>query len=642
MVPLTTVNGRQYIGIDLGTTFSAMAYLSDKGQPVTITNAEGDPTTPSVVLFKPDGSVKIGHEARLAALGEPERVAECVKRDIGESHYHRPINGKNLAPEAISALILKKLRQDAEKILGPVHGAVVTVTAYFDERRRQATIVAGQLAGLDVLDIINEPTAAALAYALRDFILKGGNASEELRLVDDAIPEHNALIYDLGGGTFDVTLLNIVGRKISVIATDGDVMLGGKDWDERIVDFAAAAFEDQFSIDPRRDPKVAQNLWLSAEQAKHALSRQDKSRVNIACDGKSLAVDLSRAKFDELTADLLYRTENRLARVIKAAKLSWDQINQVLTVGGSTRMPHVLAMLERVTGSKPNNSLSPDEVVAHGAAVHAAILLAQSQTAPRKRAASQPPASVPRSVARAEAEATPMIQDWDAIEAAGKSSDQPGDTSISEKVDMLSDEDVPLLIDDESPGGRTGPPPTAATTRDAGDTVVDLDADAAELTAAGEQVPGDANEMTQVLSAIQTSNVNAHSLGVAVKRDDGVMINSPIIPRNSPLPTSVTKRYGTSVPNQTSVSVHVLEGESSLATECINVGTCRIAQLPWGLRKGSTIYVTFSYDNSGRLAVKAVEATSGKSAVATVERENAMNEQQVAKVKQAVTRIEVT
>lgn len=619
MGPLTVAKGKQYIGIDLGTTFSAMAYLSAEGQPITILNAENDRTTASVVLFEPGGGVVVGQTARTAALTQPDRVADCVKRDIGQPFYSRPINGRQLAPEAISALVLKKLKQDAELRIGPVHGAVITVPAYFDERRRQATVAAGQIAGLEVLDILNEPTAASLAYALRDFILKGGDAAQELRLVGESVPGHNALIYDLGGGTFDVTLLKIDGNDITVLATDGDVRLGGRDWDDRIVDHAAMLFIQKYGSDPRKDPRhdpvSHQRLLLAAEELKKELSLRPVGRLEVRHGGQSLAVEMTRNQLEQMTADLLYRTENRLARVLRAAGLSWDKIDRVLTVGGSTRMPAVLTMLQRVTGRQPDSSLSPDEVVAHGAAVHAAITLIQKGRPPRraKTVSFSPPPSE-------SSQDMPLLDDWTSADGRGKSAvAAPG-------LGGPGSDEMPVLIEDNEPiAARDGEPA-------AGDTRLDMDVD---------HMGEDPNEMTQVLGAIVTTNVNAHSLGVALRRDDGIEVSSIIIPRNTPLPASVTRRYGTGVPNQTAITVKVVEGEASLAADCIQIGSCRIHQLPWGLRKGSTVYVTFSYDNSGRLTVKAVEATSGKSAATSIYREGAMNPEQITRVKEAVTKIVV-
>lgn len=647
MRPLTFAQGKQYVGIDLGTTYSAVAYLNSDGQPVTVGNAENQLITPSVVLFEEDGSVVVGEDARQAGSIDPDRVADCVKRDMGDAHYSRLINGRKLAPEAISALVIKKLIQDAEEKLGEIHGAVVTVPAYFDERRRQATVAAGQIAGLEVLDIINEPTAAALAYALRDFILKGGEAADELRLVGEKIPAHNAVVYDLGGGTFDVTLLSIVGKNVTVLATDGDVRLGGRDWDERIVDFASELFKQKHGVDPREDKVAHSGLLIAAENAKRQLTQRETARFSMTCGGKTEQLQITREKFQELTADLLYRTENRLTRVIKAAGMQWDHIDQVLTVGGSTRMQQVQAMLTRVTGREPNSTLAPDEVVAHGAAVHAAIMLLQGARSPKMQ---KPVAPAPQP--GGDEEDLPLLDEWAAIEsAAGRPGRKPSEQSPHEDLDVTvastrsaqqppaeahesvggdlaelpggSEADMPILLDDT---GGTG----------------DAMADTMGATMAdGDQPAEDPNEMTSVLRAVQTTNVNAHSLGVSMKREDGIFINSTVIPRNTPLPCSVTKRYGTSVPNQTSVTVRVVEGEAKVAEECIPIGECQVKQLPWGLRKGSTIYVTFSYDNSGRLDVKAVEATSGKSADTTINREGVMNDAQIQKTAGAMKQIKV-
>jgi len=633
MRPLTFSRGKHYIGIDLGTTFSAMAYLDAQGQPVTIPNAENELITPSVVLFEPGGDIVVGREARQSALTSPDRVADCIKRDMGERFYNRPVGDSQIAPEALSALILKKLKQDATARLGPIGGAVITVPAFFDERRREATVSAGLIADLEVLDIINEPTAASLAYGLRDFILKGGDVEEELRLVDEALPPHNALIYDLGGGTFDVTLLSIDGNRFTVLATDGDVRLGGRDWDDAVVDYAAGMFQDQFGSDPRTNPVSYQNLLLAAEQAKMNLSQRDHTRFIVAHDGNTLPVELTLEQFDKLTVGLLYRTEHRLNRVIEATEKSWDQIDQILTVGGSTRMRQVLLMLERITGKKPNDSLSPDEVVAHGAAVHAAITLLRSPKKRAKQAArgdvarkrkkkkpKQPPPEIPAEAALGVAagkhpglddeDVLPFLEEWDEIEA---------DVPESEHVPADTGSDHVSLDDTET-----------------------VDPDSQATTVGAEREDEDPNELTQVFRAIETTNVNAHSLGVILKRSDSIAVNSIVIPRNTPLPASVTKRYGTNVPNQLSVSIRAVEGESELASECTLIGSCEISQLPWGLRKGSTIYITFSYDNSGRLAVKAAEATSGRSAETTIHREKAMSDEQIDRAKKIVDNIVVS
>jgi molecular chaperone DnaK len=373
------------IGIDLGTTFSAVAYLDANGTPTTILNAEGELTTPSAVLFEKSGDIVVGREARRAALAEPASVAECVKRHIGDPFYPKLINGNRFSPIEISALILVKLIQDARKKVGAVDGVVITVPAYFDEGRRQATAQAGALAGVKVIDIINEPTSAALAYAYRGFSTQGVQTTSLPQLV---------LVYDLGGGTFDVTALSIHGKNLTVLATSGDVRLGGRDWDERLFQHMAEHFIRAHGEDPRDHPVSMQNLMLAAEETKKVLSSRKQANYLITHAGKSYTGEITRAQFEELTQDLLFRSEHRLSRIIRQAKLTWEQIDQVLAVGGSTRMPQVQEMLRRVTGKEPDCSLSPDEAVAQGAAIHAAICSTGRPPAPTPVASTPKPAAV--------------------------------------------------------------------------------------------------------------------------------------------------------------------------------------------------------------------------------------------------------
>jgi len=385
------------IGIDLGTTFSAMAYLDPNGTPATIPNAEGDMTTPSVVLFEKSGDIVVGREARRAALSEPNSVAECAKRYIGDPYYPKLINGSRFSPVEISALIIVKLIQDARKKVGGIDGVVITVPAYFDEARRQATSRAGALAGVKVIDIINEPTSAALAYAYRGFTAPGGRSIGSDALPSDARPRI-VLVYDLGGGTFDVTALRIQGKNLTVIATAGDVQLGGRDWDDRLFKHMADQFLHSNGEDPRDHPVSAQNLMLAAEETKKTLSARRQTNYMIAHAGKQFSGEITRVQFEELTQDLLYRTESRLSRIIKQANLTWEQVDRVLAVGGSTRMPQVLEMLKRVSGTEADCSLSPDEAVAQGAAIHAAICATNRRSAPTPRAvgpAPQPAGSRP-------------------------------------------------------------------------------------------------------------------------------------------------------------------------------------------------------------------------------------------------------
>ena len=360
------------IGIDLGTTFSAVARLDQRGQPATLANAEGDRVTPSVVLF--DGEeVVVGKEALKALATENERVAECSKRDIGHRVFHKVFEGKQYPPEVIEAWILNKLRIDTMGQIGPVSKVVITVPAYFDEVRRKATQDAGYMAGFEVLDIINEPTAAALAFGFQQGYLDPQGRTDQPRRI---------LVYDLGGGTFDVTVMEIRGNQFVALATDGDVRLGGYDWDQRLVDLVAESFIREHYLDPRDHPSGAGKLWRECEDAKRTLSTRNKASV--ACDYRGCAsrVEVSRQQFEEATQDLLDRTRFTTVQTLKAAGLEWADIERVLLVGGSTRMPMVREMLHGLSGRQPDASVAADEAVAHGAALRAGLLLAEQQDRP--------------------------------------------------------------------------------------------------------------------------------------------------------------------------------------------------------------------------------------------------------------------
>ncbi|HUG71400.1 MAG TPA: Hsp70 family protein, partial [Pirellulaceae bacterium] len=345
------------------------AHLDRDGKPITLANDEGELTTPSVVFFDQSGTV-VGREAIKAAEFEPDRVARFAKRDMGEGFYHKPILGNQLPPEVIQALILRRLKHDAELRIGPFTKAVVTVPAYFNEPRRKATQDAGRLAGLEVLDILNEPTAAAIAYGVQQGFLSSSGAAHERELV---------LVYDLGGGTFDVTLMEIVGREFNAIATAGDVHLGGIDWDQCIAECIRQRFQEEFGIDLCEDAAACEILIDESSRVKHTLTARAEAIIRFAHEGKRLQLSLSRAEFEQLSASLLDRTRMTVKRLLKDAKFAWSDLTRLLLVGGSTRMPMVQTMLEQESGLKVDRSLSPDEAVAHGAALYAGTLMAGSE-----------------------------------------------------------------------------------------------------------------------------------------------------------------------------------------------------------------------------------------------------------------------
>jgi molecular chaperone DnaK len=451
------------------------------GRPTTIPNAHGELLTPSVVLFDPEGVV-VGKEAVAAAAMEPDKVADCFKRDMGAKFYRRKVNGWELPPEAISAFVLRSLRSDAERKLGPIKKAVITVPAYFDEARRQATMVAGKLIDMEVLDILNEPTAAALAYGYQQgFLDKQGRwaGGKPLRI----------MVYDLGGGTFDVTIVEIDGNSFKAVATDGDVYLGGKDWDDKLINLAADRFKQQTKIDPRTDPVTMHELAQGCEAAKRTLSERNKAVIIVNHAGQRQKVEITRQEFDDATAALLARTRNTAEIVVRQAGLAWPQIDKVLLVGGSTRMPSVIKMIKDLTGKEPDRSLSPDEAVAHGAALYADLLLRKQQGAPAR---------------------------------------------------------------------------------------------------------------------FSITNVNAHSLGiVGLDTKTGHRRNQVLIPKNTPLPHTVTRVFKTAFANQHRVSVRVVEGESEKPEECFHIGTASITDLPANLPQGWPVQVSYSYREDGRLQVAA-------------------------------------
>ena len=469
------------VGIDLGTTNSAVAWVDESGHSEMVRNAEGDLLTPSVVLFG-DSEVVVGKDARSATTVSPEVVAEWVKRDMGQPLYGRPIRGRHLPPEVIQACILRKLNADLTYSLGSDTKAVITVPAYFDEPRRKATADAGEMAGLKVLDIVNEPTAAALAFGeTLGCLSAAGGAKEEITL----------LVYDLGGGTFDATLLRLAPGDVRTLATDGDVQLGGHDWDLRLVNHVARALGNSLQLDLREDPAGLSRLLGAVIEAKHALSARSRTSIRVEHNRRAGEVEVTRAEFNEITADLLQRTAYTVRQLLAAAGLRWTDVSRVLLVGGSSRMPMVSEMLGQMSGLSPDRTVNPDEAVARGAALYAGYLLAKQ--------------------GNADSQAT-----------------------------------------------------------------------------------------------FEVTNVNSHGLGVeGIDQETLRKTNVVLIPRNTPLPTKLTERFITKSENQRSIVVQVLEGESSLPSECTAIGRTVIRELPGGLPKGWPIEVTFEYGANGRLSVRA-------------------------------------
>ena len=480
------------IGIDLGTTNSCAAFV-EGGRPVIVPNVEGERTTPSVVAFSKDGERLVGTVARRQAAMNPDRTIESVKRHMG-GDWRADIDGKPYSPQELSAMILRKLRRDAEAFLDQeVTQAVITVPAYFDDAQRQATKDAGKIAGLEVLRIINEPTAAALAYGL-----------------DKTNKDQKILVFDLGGGTFDVSILELGDGVFEVASTAGDNHLGGDDWDQRIIDWMADKFQSDNGIDLRADKMALQRLKEAAEKAKMELSSTTQANINLpfitadASGPKHLDYTLTRAEFERITKDLLDRVKKPVEQALKDAGLKTGDIDEVILVGGSTRMPAVQDLVKKLTGKEPNMSVNPDEVVAMGAAVQGGVL----------------------------------------------SGDVEG-----------------ILLLDVTP------------------------------------------------------------LSLGVETMGGVM--TKMIDRNTTIPTRKTEIYSTAADNQTSVEVHVLQGERQMAADNKTLGKFQLTGIPAARRGVPQIEVTFDIDANGIVNVSAKDLGTGKQQQITISGSTALNDDEV-------------
>lgn len=482
------------LGIDLGTTNSCMAVM-EGGDAVVIPNAEGSRTTPSVVGFSKKGEKLVGQVAKRQAISNPENTVYSIKRHMGEASYKVTLNGKVYTPQEISAMILQKLKTDAEAYLGEtIKQAVITVPAYFNDAQRQATKDAGSIAGLEVLRIINEPTAASLAYGL-----------------DKADVDQKILVYDLGGGTFDVSILELGGGVFEVKSTSGDTHLGGDDFDQRIIDHLLAEFKKTEGIDLSKDRAILQRLKDAAEKAKIELSGVATTNINlpfltVGPDGepKHMDIDLTRAQFQKMTEDLLEKTLVSMRRALSDAKLTPNDLDKVILVGGATRMPAVVELVENFTGKKPYKNINPDEAVAIGAAIQAGVL-------------------------------------------------------GGEVKDVLLLDVNPLTLGIETLGG----------------------------------------------------------------------IATPLIQRNTTIPTKKSQIFSTAADNQPSVEIHVLQGERGIASENKTLGRFTLDGIPPAPRGIPQIEVTFDIDANGILHVGAKDLGTGKKQSISIQKPGGLSDAEI-------------
>ncbi|AKB20043.1 MULTISPECIES: molecular chaperone DnaK [unclassified Methanosarcina] len=482
------------LGIDLGTTNSCVAVM-EGGEAVVIPNAEGNRTTPSVVGFSKKGEKLVGQVAKRQAISNPENTVYSIKRHMGEPNYKVTLHGKAYTPQEISAMILQKLKNDAEAYLGEtITQAVITVPAYFNDSQRQATKDAGSIAGLEVLRIINEPTAASLAYGL-----------------DKGDVDQKILVYDLGGGTFDVSVLELGGGVFEVKSTSGDTHLGGDDFDQRIIEYLLAEFRKIEGIDLSKDKAVLQRLKDAAEKAKIELSGVASTNINlpfltVGSDGepKHMDVDLTRAQFQKMTEDLLEKTLVSMRRALSDSKITPNDLDKVILVGGATRMPAVVELVENFTGKKPYKNINPDEAVAIGAAIQAGVL-------------------------------------------------------GGEVKDVLLLDVNPLTLGIETLGG----------------------------------------------------------------------IATPLIQRNTTIPTKKSQIFSTAADNQPSVEIHVLQGERGIASENKTLGRFTLDGIPPAPRGIPQIEVTFDIDANGILHVSAKDLGTGKKQSISIQKPGGLSDAEI-------------
>ncbi|MBF0101184.1 MAG: Hsp70 family protein [Desulfobacterales bacterium] len=543
---------KKIFGIDLGTTYSSIAYVDEFGKPVIIPNMEGQTVTPSVVFF--DGNdIVVGDVAKESAKLYPDEVVSFIKRSMGEPNYLYEHNSKTYRAEEISSYIIKKVIQDAEHHLADkITDVVITCPAYFGINEREATKLAGEIAGYKVHQILNEPTAAAIAY--------GAVEPDKEKVV---------LVYDLGGGTFDITMIHIQPESIEVICTGGDHNLGGKDWDDRIVTYLVQEYQNQTGSqeDILEDPDTWQDLQLSSEKAKKMLTQRDKVPVYVTYSGERIKVDLTREKFEEITQDLLERTITFTHNMLQEAdKKGYDHFDEIVFVGGSTRMPQVKKRIVEEFKVDPR-VFEPDEAVSKGAAIYGWKLAINDALIQRIAAKKQKTYEAIQE----------LIEQTDAVDIS--------------KVVELSESDMKAIQNELAEE-------------------INYTLSAAPI------------HMKKATTPVKVRDVSSKSFGVVVKKPNQEEIVYNLILRNTTLPVDTSKTFYTGVANQETVLIRIMENESSALTipteVSIEIGTA-ILDLPNGLPSDLPIEINFKLNREGRLSISAVETKENRSVIVNIQ-----------------------
>jgi len=572
------------LGIDLGTTYCAMAVVDRFGKPTVVVNSEGQATTPSVIHFYDRDACVVGDEAVKMVVADPTNVVRFIKRSMGEPDFNLEFFGRSYTPQELSAIVLKKLREDAEEALGTsLKDAVITVPAYFNSAQRGATAEAGAIAGLNVLSIINEPTTAAISYGIERL---GGN--------------RRVLVFDLGGGTFDVTLMEIKGISFRTIASDGNAELGGKDWDDRLLNHVAEQFSERFGQDPRDDPRPYQDLYERCLAAKISLSSKPKAVFPVNFKGHRMIAQVTRAEFDEMSADLVDQCADTCELVLEKARMGWDHLDEVLLVGGSTRMPMIREMLNRLSGQKVDpTKVNPDECVALGAALagvlrhrpnHPALLLHRQNLAKRARAT--------RSGVPAPASPTPPAR---SPQPAASPTSAPDPFSVTK----------PAFGSGSDPHIQMPPPP--------------------QKPAKNDPVPSG----YMGLPPVQITDATSHPLGIIVLNRHHQERVYTLIPEATAVPCEKSGRFAYAYDNMTAIRVEVTEGVGKTRDAVKVIGEVVLEDLPPRPR-GTPIQVVYRYNINQMLEIDIVDVTTGSIRRARMDLRGGLGEQGVAEARKAV------